>query len=125
VSATRPASADLLVPDAAAWRAWLEANHDTADVVILVLAKGGATQPTTLTYEQAVQEALCYGWIDSQAWRRDEATFRQRYSRRRKRSPWSPSNAARVARLIAEGRMRAAGLAEVERAQADGRWPTP
>jgi uncharacterized protein YdeI (YjbR/CyaY-like superfamily) len=117
--------ADLLVADAAAWRAWLEAHHDTADAVIVVLAKGGATRPTSLSYEQAVEEALCYGWIDSQTWRRDSATFRQRFSRRRRRSPWSASNVARVARLVAEGRMRPPGLAEVDRAQADGRWPTP
>jgi len=114
--------ADLLVPDAAAWRAWLEANHDGADAVIVVLAKGGATRPTSLTYEQAVEEALCYGWIDSQTWRRDSSTFRQRFGRRRRRSPWSASNVARVTRLIAAGRMRPPGQAEVERAKADGRW---
>ena len=78
--------------------------------------------PTTLTYAEALDEALCHGWIDGQARRRDELTVFQRYTPRHSRSPWSARNVGYVARLVDEGRMQAAGLAEVERAKADGRW---
>jgi uncharacterized protein YdeI (YjbR/CyaY-like superfamily) len=87
-----------------------------------VLAKKNTTSPTSLTYEEALQEALCQGWIDGQARRRDEATTYQRFTPRRARSMWSVRNVERVARLIEQGRMQPRGLAEVERAQADGRW---
>jgi uncharacterized protein YdeI (YjbR/CyaY-like superfamily) len=90
--------------------------------VWLVLAKKGTSAPTTLTYEQALEEALCYGWIDGQAGRRDEATFRQRFTPRRSRSVWSQRNVARAERLIADGRMQPPGLREIERAKSDGRW---
>lgn len=112
---------ELLVPDAAAWRAWLEGHHASSDGVWLVIGKkGGAT--TALTYEAAVLEALCFGWIDGQTRRRDEETFSQRITPRRRRSPWSASNVARVARLETEGRMTEAGRATVRAAKADGRW---
>jgi uncharacterized protein YdeI (YjbR/CyaY-like superfamily) len=112
---------ELLLPDAAAWRAWLEVHHTTSDGVWLVVGKkGGAT--TALTYEPAVLEALCFGWIDGQAKRRDEDTYVQRLTPRRPRSPWSASNIARVARLEEEGRMTETGRAAVRAAQADGRW---
>lgn len=88
----------------------------------MVLAKKGTTEPTTLTYEQAVEEALCFGWIDGLTRRRDEATYRQRYTPRRARSNWSQSNIERVERLIADGRMQPAGFVAVEQAKADGRW---
>lgn len=113
---------EMTVPDVAAWRAWLADNHDRQDGVWVVLAKKGTTEPTTLTYEQAVEEALCFGWIDGLTRRRDERTYRQRYTPRRARSNWSQSNIDRVERLIAEGRMRPAGLAAIESAKADGRW---
>jgi uncharacterized protein YdeI (YjbR/CyaY-like superfamily) len=113
---------ELTVADARAWRAWLREHHDQTTGVWLIIAKKGTTNPTALTYEQAVEEAVCHGWIDGQAKRRDEATYCQRFTPRRARSPWSQSNVARVARLSAEGRMHPAGVAEVERAQADGRW---
>ncbi len=87
-----------------------------------VLAKKGTTKPTSLSYGEALEEALCHGWIDGQAGRRDEGTYRQRFTPRRRRSPWSKRNVGIVERLIAEDRMHAAGLAEVERARADGRW---
>jgi uncharacterized protein YdeI (YjbR/CyaY-like superfamily) len=113
---------DLLVADAAAWRTWLRA-HDGDEVgVELVLAKKGTTEPTTLTYEEALDEALCHGWIDGQVRRRDERTFRQRFTPRRARSQWSERNVGHVERLLVEGRMQPAGLAAVERAKADGRW---
>ena len=114
---------DLIVRDAAAWRAWLGKHHaDPAGVVWLVLAKKGTEKPTNLTYDQALEEALCHGWIDGQVRRRDETTYRQRFTPRRSRSSWSKRNTEIVGRLLAEGRMHAAGVAEVERAKADGRW---
>ena len=79
-------------------------------------------QQRRLTYDQALEEALCYGWIDGQAGRRDEATYRQRFTPRRQRSPWSKRNTERAERLLAEGRMHPAGIAEMARAKADGRW---
>ncbi len=88
----------------------------------LVLAKKGTSAPTTLTYDQALDEALCQGWIDGQVRRRDALTYRQRFTPRRARSPWSKRNVGIVGRLIADGRMRPAGMAEVQRAQTDGRW---
>ncbi|SEG88362.1 hypothetical protein SAMN05444920_106228 [Nonomuraea solani] len=112
----------IVFTDAAAWRTWLAGHHDSAAEVWVVLAKKGTTEPTSLTYEQALEEALCYGWIDGLTRSRDAATYLQRYTPRRPRSAWSPRNIARVARLRQAGRMRPAGLAEVERAQADGRW---
>jgi uncharacterized protein YdeI (YjbR/CyaY-like superfamily) len=112
---------ELLVPDAQAWRAWLEQNHAAEPGVRLVLHKKGGTV-TELTYEAALQEALCFGWIDGQVNRRDEGSFWQRFTPRRAKSPWSASNVARVAELIADGRMRPAGQAAIDSAQADGRW---
>jgi uncharacterized protein YdeI (YjbR/CyaY-like superfamily) len=113
---------ELIVSDAQAWQGWLRDHHDQTSGVWLVLAKKGTTTPTLLTYDQALEEALCHGWIDGQAKRRDDATYRQRFTPRRARSPWSQRNVGRVARLRAEGRMHPAGVAEIERAQADGRW---
>ena len=113
---------ELLVPDVVAWRRWLDANHAGSPGAWLVLAKKGFTEPTDLTYEQALGEAVCYGWIDGQVGRRDEATYRQRFTPRRARSPWSANNVALAERLMAEGRMRPAGVSAVERAKADGRW---
>ena len=110
------------VPDVAAWRAWLDANESTSDGVWLVLAKKGTTEPTTLTYAQALEEALCSGWIDGQKGRIDDATFRQRFTPRRRASMWSQRNIGIVEGLIESGRMRERGRAEIERAQADGRW---
>lgn len=113
---------ELIVADAAAWRAWLAAHHADPTGVWLVLAKKGTTEPTSLSYDEALDEALCHGWIDGQVRRRDEATYRQRFTPRRARSPWSARNVGIVDRLVAEGRMHPAGLAEVDRARNDGRW---
>jgi len=115
---------ELVVPDMGAWREWLGRSHDEAPGVWLVLAKKGTSQPTSLTYEQALEEALCHGWIDGQVGRRDEATYRQRFTPRRRRSAWSQRNVTIAERLLAEGRMHAAGIEEVERAKVDGRWQT-
>jgi uncharacterized protein YdeI (YjbR/CyaY-like superfamily) len=113
---------ELTAVDAAAWRRWLADHHAEEAGVWLVLAKKGTTEPTSLTYEQALDEALCHGWIDGQVGRRDERTFRQRFTPRRARSTWSKRNVGHVGRLLREGRMHAAGVAQVERAKADGRW---
>jgi uncharacterized protein YdeI (YjbR/CyaY-like superfamily) len=113
---------ELTVAGAAAWREWLAGNHSEATGVWLVLAKKGTTEPTSLSYDEALEEALCHGWIDGQVRRRDERTYRQRFTPRRARSAWSKRNVSIAQRLAAAGRMHAAGLAEVERAQADGRW---
>ena len=88
----------------------------------LVLAKKGTTEPTSLTYDEALEEALCHGWIDGQTRRLDEGTYRQRFTPRRARSQWSQRNVGIAERLMADGRMHPAGHAEVERARADGRW---
>jgi uncharacterized protein YdeI (YjbR/CyaY-like superfamily) len=113
---------ELIVPDATAWRAWLAEHHADPAGVWLVLAKKGTEKPTRLTYDEALDEALCHGWIDGQARRRDEATYRQRFTPRRRRSAWSKRNTGIFERLRAEGRVHPAGRAEVERAKADGRW---
>ena len=112
----------LIVRDAAAWRTWLAENVDERAGVWLVLAKKGTTDPTSLSYAAALEEALCHGWIDGQARRRDEDTYVQRFTPRRRRSMWSQRNVGIVERLTAEGRMHPQGLSEVARAKADGRW---
>ena len=113
---------ELIVRDAMAWHRWLGKHHAQPDGVWLVLAKKGTMKPTSLTYDQALDEALCHGWIDGQAGRRDEGTYRQRFTPRRRRSAWSKRNTDKAERLLAEGRMHPAGIAEMERAKADGRW---
>ena len=111
---------ELLVRDAAEWRAWLEQHHAESPGVWLVLhKKGGAV--TELDYEAALQEALCFGWIDGQGRRRDEESSFQRMTRRGPRSLWSARNVARIGRLEAAGRMAPAGRAAVDSAKADGR----
>lgn len=112
---------ELLVPDAAAWRAWLEVHQESPTGVWLVLHKKGG-EVTALTYDQAVEEALCFGWIDGQARSRDVGSRFIRMTPRRPRSVWSARNVERVARLEAVGRMTEAGRAQVRAAQADGRW---
>src|SRR5689334_23109957 len=113
---------ELIVRDAAAWRAWLGAHHADPRGVWLILAKKGTTDPTSLRYDEALDEALCHGWIDGQTRRRDESTYQQRFTPRRSRSAWSKRNVGIVARLIDEGRMQPAGQAEIDRAQSDGRF---
>jgi len=112
---------EVTLADAGAWRAWLAEHHAQPTGVRLVLAKRATTVPTSLTYDQALDEALCHGWIDGQKGSRDEHTYRQRFTPRRARSPWSRRNVGIVERLVAEGRVQPWGLAEVERARADGR----
>jgi uncharacterized protein YdeI (YjbR/CyaY-like superfamily) len=117
------ASLDLLVlPDVHAWRAWLDAHEHEPDGVWVALAKKGVVSPTSLRYDEALEEALCSGWIDGSIRGVDAAVFAQRFTPRRRASLWSERNVGIVARLVEEGRMRPQGLAEVERAKADGRW---
>jgi uncharacterized protein YdeI (YjbR/CyaY-like superfamily) len=113
---------DLLLSDAQSWWDWLSAHHADSVGVRLILAKKGVTVPTSLIHPQALEAALCFGWIDGRIGRRDDTTSYRTFTPRRARSPWSKINVASAERLIAEGRMQAAGLAEVERARADGRW---
>jgi uncharacterized protein YdeI (YjbR/CyaY-like superfamily) len=113
---------ELLVADADAWRLWLADNHATSGGVRLVLAKKGAVEPTRLTYDDALPEAICFGWIDGQLTRRDTVTYQVRFTPRRSRSAWSQRNVGLAERLVTEGRMRPAGQAEIDRAKADGRW---
>ena len=109
------------VESQAEWRAWLESNGATSPGIWLAVGKKGNTR-TTLTYEQAVEEALCFGWIDSTVKRVDEHRFKQLFTPRKRGSTWSRSNKIRVEKLIAEGRMTPAGLAPIEAAKADGSW---
>lgn len=113
---------ELIVRDAAEWRRWLRANHADAPGVWLVLARKGTVVPTSVSYDEALDEAICFGWIDGQLGRRDATTFRRRFTPRKARSPWSQRNAAIAERLMAAGRMQRAGEDEVQRAKADGRW---
>jgi uncharacterized protein YdeI (YjbR/CyaY-like superfamily) len=112
---------ELLVPDAAAWRAWLERHHAASPGVWLVLHKKGGSV-TKLDYGAALDEALCFGWIDGQVRRRDEESYVQRMTRRGPKSLWSARNVGHIERLEAAGRLTAAGRAPVQRAKADGRW---
>src|SRR5215510_11502977 len=113
---------ELIVEDAAAWGAWLARRHATSDGVWLALAKRGGHPPTRLRYQEALEEALCYGWIDGQVRRRDADSYRQRFTPRRKRSAWSKRNVELAERLIGEGRMKPTGKAAVDQARSDGRW---
>lgn len=112
----------LTVVDARAWSEWLGNQGAQADGVWLVLAKKGTTDPTTLTYEEALEEAICHGWVDGQLAKGDERTFRRKFTPRRLGGAWSKRNVAIATRLIAEGRMHRTGLVAVEQAKAAGRW---
>jgi uncharacterized protein YdeI (YjbR/CyaY-like superfamily) len=113
---------ELLVIDADGWRAWLDDHHGDSPGVWLVLAKKGTVAPTTLNYNAALEEAICYGWIDGQVGRRDQATYRQRFTPRQQRSSWTRTNVGLAKRLVDQARMRPSGLAAIDRAKADGRW---
>jgi uncharacterized protein YdeI (YjbR/CyaY-like superfamily) len=105
----------------AEWRRWLRRNHARSDGEWVFIYKKDANR-TGLRYQDALDEALCFGWIDGQVRAVDRDRFRQRWTPRRKRSIWSESNKARVRRLVAAGRLAAAGLAQVRAAKRDGRW---
>jgi uncharacterized protein YdeI (YjbR/CyaY-like superfamily) len=103
------------------WERWLEAEHAGSDGVWLRFVKKGSGL-AGLTYAPALQVALCFGWIDGQAKSEGETHYLQRFTPRRRRSVWSKRNRGYAEALIESGRMRPAGLAEVEKAKADGRW---
>jgi uncharacterized protein YdeI (YjbR/CyaY-like superfamily) len=107
--------------DAAKWESWLAVHHAQRDGVWLKIAKKGSRKPS-VTAAEAGDVALCYGWIDGQRKSHDDAYFLQKYTPRRRRSSWSRLNVERAEALIVAGRMRPAGLAEIEAAKADGRW---
>jgi uncharacterized protein YdeI (YjbR/CyaY-like superfamily) len=106
---------------AAAWRRWLERNHGRSDGEWVYLYKRGARR-VGLRYPEALDEALCFGWIDGQVRAVDADRFRQRWTPRRKNSTWSEVNKRKVRRLTRAGRMAAPGLAAVQAARRDGRW---
>jgi uncharacterized protein YdeI (YjbR/CyaY-like superfamily) len=106
---------------AAAWEAWLGEHHETSPGVWLKIAKK-ASGVASVSYDEALDAALCHGWIDAQKKSFDDTFFLQKFTARRPRSVWSKRNREKVAKLTEAGRMRAAGLEQVELAKADGRW---
>jgi uncharacterized protein YdeI (YjbR/CyaY-like superfamily) len=106
---------------AAEWEAWLEEHHAASDGVAVKIAKKGSGI-ASVAYPEVLDIALCFGWIDGRRNALDDRFFLQRFGPRRARSRWSKINREKAEALIAQGRMRSAGLAEVERAKADGRW---
>jgi uncharacterized protein YdeI (YjbR/CyaY-like superfamily) len=111
----------LQLASPAEWEAWLDAEHATSDGAWLKFAKKGSGV-TTVVYAEAVDVALCYGWIDSQVMTLDERFYLQKFTPRRAKSKWSKINREKIEALGKAGRMKPAGLAEVELAKADGRW---
>ena len=103
------------------WEAWLDAEHASSDGVWLKFAKKGSGV-TTVVYAEALDVALCFGWIDSQVMTLDERFYLQKFTPRRSRSKWSKINVEKIEALTKAGRMRPAGLEQVELAKADGRW---
>ncbi len=111
----------VYAPDRAVWRSWLETHAETTPAIWLIYYKKGSGQPS-ITWDEAVEEALCFGWIDSKAKPIDDSRYRQYFSPRKPSSVWSKVNKARVERLIAEGLMRDPGLRAIEIAKANGSW---
>jgi uncharacterized protein YdeI (YjbR/CyaY-like superfamily) len=111
----------LAFASAKEWRKWLAANHATSDGIWLRYYKKDSGEKT-VTYAEALEEALCYGWIDGQADKYDAASYIQKFTPRRPRSIWSKINTEKAERLITEGKMKKAGMQQVELAKADGRW---
>ncbi|EHN66019.1 YdeI/OmpD-associated family protein [Comamonas testosteroni] len=113
--------APTLFKSAKAFEAWLKKNHATSEGLWLKIAKRGSNEPS-VTYPEAVEIALCWGWIDGQKKSFDDQHYLQRFTPRRARSVWSKINVEKVQALIEAGRMQAPGQAQVEAAKADGRW---
>ena len=111
----------MAVESPQAWDAWLSAHHDGSPGLWLKIAKKGSAGQS-ISYSDALDVALCHGWIDGQKGRHDDDYWLQRFTPRKPGSNWSKINTERAAALMASGRMRPAGLREVEQAQADGRW---
>jgi len=120
-SATPADAGPTLFRNAKAFETWLKNNHAKSDGLWLKIAKRGAAEPS-VTYAQAVEIALCWGWIDGQKKGLDDQHFLQRFTPRRARSIWSKVNVDKVAALVAAGRMQPPGQAQVDAAKADGRW---
>lgn len=120
-SSARPPLAPTRFKTAKAFDTWLKRHHARSDGLWLKIAKRGADEPS-VTYAEAVEIALCWGWIDGQKKGLDDRYFLQRFTPRRARSIWSKTNVERVEGLIAAGRMQAPGLAQIEAARSDGRW---
>lgn len=119
-----PADIPTITPNSREdWHNWLDANHATVPAVWVVYYKKAAKKPTVL-YSDAVDEALCYGWIDSKAQTIDEFQYRQYFCPRRPKSVWSKVNKAKIERLISENRMQPAGYACIAVAKANGSWTT-
>jgi uncharacterized protein YdeI (YjbR/CyaY-like superfamily) len=116
-----PPSDTFFAADRAAWREWLAAHHGSASVVWLLLHKKNVAEPS-VAYDEAVEEALSWGWIDGRTNRWDERSYAVRFTPRKPGSVWSESNIARVERMIAEGRMTPAGQALVDEAKRRGSW---
>jgi uncharacterized protein YdeI (YjbR/CyaY-like superfamily) len=105
------------------WANWLAKNHGQLDGVWLKFAKKNSGE-TTVNYAEAIEEALCYGWIDSQVKTFDDKFYIQKFTPRRAKSIWSKINVAKAEALIKDGKMKPAGLAQIEAAKTDGRWAT-
>jgi uncharacterized protein YdeI (YjbR/CyaY-like superfamily) len=103
------------------WRAWLDTNHATSKVIWLIYYKKDSGHPT-VAYDEAVEEALCYGWIDSTLNKLDDQRFMQSFLPRKAKSPWSAVNKRRIERLIEQGLMAGPGFAKIETAKKDGSW---
>jgi uncharacterized protein YdeI (YjbR/CyaY-like superfamily) len=110
-----------LFSNQAKWRAWLEANHTQGQGVWLKIAKKDSGEKS-VSYGEAVEEALCFGWIDGMVRKYDERFYIQKFTPRRKGSVWSKINVDKVQRLIENGKIHAAGLAAIEQAKTNGRW---
>ena len=117
----KPEAPILQFSDQQGWSKWLEENHAHSAGVWLKYAKKGSGIKTVV-YAEALEEALCYGWIDGQVARLDQSFYLQRFTPRRPRSKWSQINRGHAERLIAQKRMKPAGLAQVKAAKQDGRW---
>ena len=116
-----PRDEERVFTTASAWRKWLEANHDTALGVWMKIAKKGSGVKS-ITHDEALDEALCFGWIDAKRTKLDDTYFLQRFTPRTARSPWSKINTQRVLRLTKAKKMHPAGKRAVDAAKADGRW---
>ena len=111
----------FLFENQVAWEAWLKLHFSSANMVWLKIAKKGS-DTISVSYDEAVESALCFGWIDSQGASFDNQYYLQKFSPRRPKSKWSKSNCKRAEALIASGRMQAAGLHQIQLAKQDGRW---
>ena len=121
VKTASPALVPTLFKNAKAFETWLKKHHAASDGLWLQIAKKGADEPS-VTYLEAIEIALCWGWIDGQKKGLDDQHFLQRFTPRRAKSIWSKINVAKVATLIEAGRMQPAGQAQIDAAKADGRW---